>query len=199
MSKLLYQKESLTLTNGQRFPIQIDARYFTILSNTGSDIKVTINDQRETELPKNIVVALPTIGESGEGFTKVEFYNDTGATVTVEYAYGNAIIFDNRTSIVGTITTDDTPNQITSPAKVTVATGGTQVVASDTERKYCIIQNHGSEAIWWGKSAATIDPANKRGNKIDPDAQMVVEGTFEIYAKSVSTNVDISVVTAERT
>ncbi|HUW19365.1 MAG TPA: hypothetical protein VMW16_08690 [Sedimentisphaerales bacterium] len=165
--------------------------FITLLEcSTTSGVKVAIGGGGpKGVLKKGLSVQLP----QGKTFDYIIFENTTAAQITITVALSTGIVYDNRLVLAGVVPTDNTANKIETPAKIALNAGNsyTATIAADSDRKELIIQNTGANDFWYGDT--NVDPANKRGIKVQPNDSHVLTLTAAVTLKSNSVDCDISV------
>ena len=154
----------------------VSATAFRILSITSNaDVEVTINRGVEYTLKAGL-----GFRDDKTEIRHIQLRNAGTSQITVEYAIGNGDIWDSRLSLSGVISVLNVSDEIDSPVAIscsdTVAT-----LASDANAKEVIIQNNGTENVWFGDS--NVDPATMRGTLLEPGDTMVMDCNAEISFK----------------
>lgn len=188
--KTVYQDYSITLASGARQDFQCHGRYLTILDNSlSTDMMVQFDGQPEQPIPKGFSVEIP----ENQNFITIAFRNPSVSSANIRFAISNGKVIDNRNVITGTVNVDNTANTITTPAKGTATTSapGSPAVAASSANRIVIIQNHGSNPIWFGD--VNVDGANSRGIKIAAGDGYELHTASAVYLRSTGGDSDYSV------
>lgn len=176
--KDFYSYYNPVIANGNTLTVYTNANYIRILSSTGGDIKLRINDQPEQPLPAGLGLDLP----AGNEAIKLDFRNDTGESLTLVFALANGYIDDARNVISGVVITNSAGNGLESPASVTVTTTAQQLITADADVREVTIQNNGANNIWIGD--ANVDGANNRGFKIGAGESYILSASAGVYLRT---------------
>lgn len=188
--KTVYQDYTIALAAGARLDFQCHGKYLTILDNSlSTDMMVQFDGQPEQPIPKGFSVEIP----ENENFITIAFRNPSVSSATIRFAISNGKVVDNRNVITGTVNVDNTANTLTTPAKGTATTSapGSPAVAASSANRVVIIQNHGSNPIWFGD--ANVDGSNSRGIKIAAGDGYELNTASAVYLRSTGGDSDYSI------
>jgi len=177
----------LTLSAGERKRVNEVASYFMVVSNTGDKkIRVSIDDEPLSDFPVGYEYREP---KEESFYSHIDFMNPSASPATVVYVMSTGIV---RSSPAGEITTRDIANSIETPAAVLLNVGNsyTQTIAADADQKGIEIQNTGANECWYGD--ADVDPATKRGVKLEVGADKVLPITCALVLESADVDCVIS-------
>ena len=191
MSKgLKYVLRSLTLAAGERKRVSELASFFMLVSNTGtSRIQISIDDDPLSDFPTGDVFReLP-----GEFFKHIDFRNPNAGSVTIEYVMSSGIV-QPGVSLSGDINVTDIADTIETPAALLLNAGNSYkgTITADATQKALEIQNTGAYDCWYGKQDTDVDPAAKRGIKLEVGADKILPINCDLYFKSATVVCTIS-------
>lgn len=90
---------TVVIAAGESRKISKLGKYITILSNSGADPRIQINGQNGGIVSSGLSIELPP----SENFDKLEFVNESGASITMQIAISNGKIIDSRTVLSGSV------------------------------------------------------------------------------------------------
>lgn len=177
----------LTLAAGQRKRVDEVASFFMLVSNTGDKkIKISIDDDPLSECPVGYEYQEK---EKDSFYAHIDFMNSSASPATIEYIMSTGLV---RSSPAGQITIRDIANSIETPVALLLNVGNsyTQTISADADQKGLEIQNTGANDCWYGDT--NVDPATKRGIKLDVGADKILPITCSLVLKSADVDCTIS-------
>lgn len=112
MAKQSYASIRFTMSAGRQRKVAMYGNFLTILDNSLSvNPEVSIDGDPFYEIPKGVSVHV-------EPFSKVEFRNPSGSSMSLWIAMSAGEIWDNRAVFVGTIPIEDITDAIETPAAI---------------------------------------------------------------------------------
>ncbi len=189
MGKSSYRYFSVTLSAGQVLPLNVYARYITILSNsitTNPEISIG-GDQFET-IKAGLSIELP----EGEHIQEIQLRNPAGGAMTLTFALSAGKITDASLVVSGIVDVSASADGMSTPAALTITTAapGAASISASSTRRGVIIQNQGPNPVWVGDS--NVDGASNRGIKIAVDDSIILDFTGAIYMRSTGGNSTVS-------
>ena len=167
-----YQEFTYTIAAGQYQRVNYVTDNFVLLETTANNsLEVNFGGaMNQTNFTTGVQYKLQSV------VPYVQLYNKGNSAITVHFALGVGEVRDNRLSLVGTVITSETYNQIAVEQK-TIAAGANTV--GGAQRKI-IIQNTGNASIFIGAS---------NGFEISPSGSMdiPIEGTVDVYGTTGQT------------
>lgn len=167
-----YQEFTYTIAAGQYQRVNYVTDNFVLLETTANNsLEVNFGGaMNQTNFTTGVQYKLQSV------VPYVQLYNKGASAITVHFALGVGEVRDNRLSLVGTVITSETYNQIAVEQK-TIAAGANTV--GGAQRKI-IIQNTGNASIFIGAS---------NGFEISPSGSMdlPIEGTIDVYGTTGQT------------
>lgn len=110
--KQSYASTRITMASGRQKVIAMYGNFLTILENSlTSNPEVSIAGDPFYEIPQGVSIQV-------EPFTKVEFKNPTGSSMSLWIAMSAGKIFDNRANFAGVVTVKDISDAIATPPKI---------------------------------------------------------------------------------
>lgn len=169
----LYAEQQLTIPAGGRQDVVIFGEKLEIIESTAERIKVSIEGQAETDLSSNVSVSVP----GGDAATSITFINDTGADVTLRFAYG--INFqNNRLGISGGEPLNVKAGNTINSGAVSVLAAATQIVAANSNRTRLTLYNNSAVTIFVGATNA-VTIAN--GLPVLAGGSLTIENGSAVY------------------
>ncbi|MDD5692245.1 MAG: hypothetical protein PHP10_03605 [Candidatus Omnitrophica bacterium] len=139
MGKSSYRYFSVTLAAGQVLPINVYARYITILSNSiATNPEISIGGDQFETIKAGLSIELP----EGDMVQEIQLRNPSAGLMTLTFALSAGKIVDSSLSISGSINIIDMTAAATGSLNVEAAVGAAQAVAlaANPSRKSFSIQ-----------------------------------------------------------
>ena len=177
------QNEVITLQAGEFKTLSITYSSFMVSNNT-APAAVTFDFGQ---------MGRPTYMEQGQGFSlpfavnKLTLHNTGNSAATIDFSYGMADLYDNRTAITGTVTTTERKNTSAQAQSLTIAAGDN---TSATVNGHVLIQNNSAN------NTTTISIFDADGLKLAKlgSFEGYFNGTISIYNDDTSNAATVSVV-----
>lgn len=187
-----FSLRSLTLAAGQRKRVHGIASFFVLVSNTGTkDVHIAIENDKLSQCPKGY-----TYQERKDDtfFSHIDFYNPNVGSVIVEYVLSDGLVRSTPDLTADSMPVVDIADTIEAPVAIVLNAGNSYkaTIAADSTQKGLEIQNNGDNDCWYGKDDASVDPATKRGIKLEVGADKIVPITCALFFESASVDCTIS-------
>lgn len=183
-NKLFYTESELTtIKAGEFLDIEVYGSYFEILLCTADRIKARINDQEQTYISRNVGIDIP----AGEKATKISFYNDTGADISLIYACGSSSFKNNRFSLIANEAIVTRSGNELAVGAATVGTSAVAIVPADAYRTRVTVFNNGANEIEVGGLGVTVG----NGLPVAAGGSLTLETGAALYGISAVAGVDV--------
>lgn len=177
-SETVYQHYSRTIAAGEIAEVSVFGRFITLLSNTSStDMQLQIDSDPLQTFPKGLSLDLP----EGKFFKKIYIKNPSASSADITFAISSGKILDSRVVLSGSLSTNDTPDLFTTPAKASVTATASKIVTGSSSTRVMIIQNKGPYPCTIGDS--NVDADNDRGYEIPVDGAIELKTKADIWAE----------------
>ena len=188
MDKTNYRFFEPTIANNTVLRINAYGNFLTIFDYSASDkLEISIGGEPFEKIRSGVSIQL----KQGDDFSYIDFKNDTGASVQVEFALTTGSITDKSISIAGELDCDISTDTLETPAKVTATAVAAAVsIAADTDQREIVIENHSANIVWLGDAA--VDGAVTRGIRLLPTTKIVLSTSAAIYLHAPAGNSDLS-------
>jgi hypothetical protein len=168
--------EDITIVSGASYPFRFTGNYIRILESTViNGLKVRFDDGDEQDLKLGIGLA------TEEKFVQAVIRNANPGPVTLTVGLAAGRIDDSRFSFSGVLPVNDTPDTLETPVAVSVTDALTDIVAASADTREVVLQNNGAKTAWFGD--VNVDPATKRGLKLDPGDTVFLKTAADIKAR----------------
>ena len=164
-----------TLASGEVRELALEGTFLTILSNSAlTDAQIGLGDNIFQAIPAGISIEFPADSQ----FERLMIKNPSIGAMTLKLAVSFGRIWDNRVVFAGSISVEETPNVLSTPANVTVTDVATLLSGVDATKREMIIQNNGTEDFYIGAVGVTFGT----GTLVESGNAIILEQQDAVYA-----------------